>query len=169
VGFSQIGLPYEEPKRANGGSRWGLWRLSRLAINGLTAFSRLPLIIWGAIGAVIASLSLAYGIWRILRYLTHGVDVPGFESIIVAVLFLGGIQLLSLGIIGGYIGAIFEEVKRRPLYIIRQEYGFEEHRAGADRALPTAIETDRRAGARVASSSDPYEPRHQRGEQKDAG
>ena len=169
VGFSQIGLPYEEPKRENGGSRWGLWRLSRLAINGLTAFSRLPLIIWGGIGAVIAGVSLAYGIWRILRYLTHGVDVPGFESIIVAVLFLGGIQLLSLGIIGGYIGAIFEEVKRRPLYIIRQEYGFEEHRAGADRALPTAIETDRRAGARVASSSDPYEPRHQRGEQKDAG
>jgi hypothetical protein len=123
VGFRQIGLPYEEATRENGRSRWDLWRLSALAIDGITAFSKLPLKIWGVLGAVIAGISLIYGLSRIIRYFIYGVDVPGFESIIVAVLFLGGIQLLSLGVLSSYIGRIFDEVKRRPLYIVRRTYG----------------------------------------------
>jgi polyisoprenyl-phosphate glycosyltransferase len=125
VGFRQIGLPYKEAIRENGNSRWGFWRLSALAIDGITAFSNLPLRIWGALGATIASISLAYGLFRVIRYFTHGADVPGFESIIVAVVFLGGIQLLCLGVLGGYISRIFDEVKRRPLYIVRQTYGID--------------------------------------------
>jgi hypothetical protein len=90
-----------------------------------TAFCNLPLRIWGALGATIASISLLYGLYRIIRYFIHGVDVPGFESIIVAVAFLGGIQLLCLGVLGGYISHIFDEVKRRPLYIVRRTYGID--------------------------------------------
>ena len=126
VGFRQIGLPYEETNRNHGNSKWDLWQLTALAVDGITAFSNLPLRLWGMLGATIASISLIYGLARIVRYFIYGVDVPGFESIIVAVLFLGGVQLLSLGVLGGYIGRIFNEVKGRPLYIVRRTYGFDD-------------------------------------------
>jgi polyisoprenyl-phosphate glycosyltransferase len=100
-------------------------RAAALAVEGLSAFSNLPLRLWGVVGAVIAGLSLLYGLARIVRHFVHGIDVPGYESIIVAVLFLGGVQLLSMGILGGYIGRIFNEVKHRPLYVVREAYGVE--------------------------------------------
>ncbi len=126
VGFRQVGLSYEEGVRKEGRSRWGFWRLTALAIDGITAFSNLPLRLWGILGALIAGISLVYGVSRIIRTLIYGIDVPGFESLIVSVMFLGGIQLLSLGVLGGYIGRIFNEVKARPLYIVRRTYGLEE-------------------------------------------
>jgi polyisoprenyl-phosphate glycosyltransferase len=125
VGFRQIGLPYDEGTRQTGETKLGLWRLTALAIDGISAFSNLPLRLWGMLGAAIAGLSMIYGVMRIIRTMIHGVDVPGYESIIVAVLFLGGVQLLSLGVLGGYIGRIFNEVKGRPLYIVRRTYGLE--------------------------------------------
>jgi len=125
VGFRQMGLPYEEGGRLAGASRWSLWRLSALAVDGISAFSNLPLRLWGLLGAAIDGISMIYALSRIIRYFVYGVDVPGFESIIVAVLFLGGIQLLSLGVLGSYIGRIFNEVKGRPLYIVRRTYGME--------------------------------------------
>jgi glycosyltransferase involved in cell wall biosynthesis len=126
VGFRQVGLSYDEGVRKDGGSRWGFWRLTALAIDGITAFSNLPLRMWGVLGAIIAGVSLVYGISRIIRTFIYGIDVPGFESLIVSVMFLGGIQLLSLGVLGGYIGRIFNEVKARPLYIVRRTYGLEQ-------------------------------------------
>jgi glycosyltransferase involved in cell wall biosynthesis len=126
VGFRQIGLSYDEGVRKDGRSRWGFWRLTALAIDGITAFSNLPLRMWGVLGAIIAGVSLVYGISRIIRTFIYGIDVPGFESLIVSVMFLGGIQLLSLGVLGGYIGRIFNEVKARPLYIVRRTYGLEQ-------------------------------------------
>jgi glycosyltransferase involved in cell wall biosynthesis len=126
VGFRQTGLTYEEGVRKEGRSRWGFWRLTALAIDGITAFSNLPLRLWGILGAFIAGISLIYGISRIIRTFIYGIDVPGFESLIVSVMFLGGIQLLSLGVLGGYIGRIFNEVKARPLYIVRRTYGLDE-------------------------------------------
>ena len=89
-------------------------------------FFNLPLQLWSLLGAVIAGISLIYGASRILRTFLYGVDVPGYESLIVAILFLGGVQLLSLGVLGGYIGRIFNEVKARPLYIVRHTYGLDE-------------------------------------------
>jgi polyisoprenyl-phosphate glycosyltransferase len=83
------------------------------------------------LGAAIAGVSLIYGLSRIVRYFIYGVDVPGYESIIVAVLFLGGVQLLSLGVLGGYIGRIFNEVKGRPLYIVRRTYGLDDRSTSA--------------------------------------
>ena len=126
VGFRQAGLAYDEGVRKEGRSRWGFWRLTALAIDGISAFSNLPLRLWGVLVAVIAGVSLVYGISRIIRTLIYGIDVPGFESLIVSVMFLGGIQLLSLGVLGGYIGRIFNEVKARPLYIVRRRYGWDE-------------------------------------------
>jgi polyisoprenyl-phosphate glycosyltransferase len=126
VGFRQVGLAYDEGLRTGGKSRWGFWRLTALAIDGISAFSNLPLRLWGILGACIAGVSLIYGVSRIVRTLIYGVDVPGFESLIVAVVFLGGVQLLSLGVLGGYIGRIFNEVKARPLYIVRRKYGLDD-------------------------------------------
>ena len=126
VGFRQVGLTYQEEARATGKSKRDPWRLIAFALDGISAFSNLPLQLWSLLGAVIAGISLIYGASRILRTFLYGVDVPGYESLIVAILFLGGVQLLSLGVLGGYIGRIFNEVKARPLYIVRQTYGLDE-------------------------------------------
>jgi len=126
VGFRQVGLTYQEEARATGKSKRDPWRLIAFALDGISAFSNLPLQLWSLLGAIIAGISLIYGASRILRTFLYGVDVPGYESLIVAILFLGGVQLLSLGVLGGYIGRIFNEVKARPLYIVRQTYGLDE-------------------------------------------
>ncbi|HWA43540.1 MAG TPA: glycosyltransferase family 2 protein [Hypericibacter adhaerens] len=126
VGFRQTGLKYREDARMEGRSRWCLSRLLSFAMDGLSAFSTLPLRIWSWIGAAVAGLSLLYGAWRVIRAIFWGIDVPGFETIVVSITFLGGMQLLSLGVLGSYIGRIFEEVKARPLYIVRRSYGLSE-------------------------------------------
>jgi glycosyltransferase involved in cell wall biosynthesis len=126
IGFRQVGIPYREAKRTEGSSRWSLLRLLRLAADGITAFSNAPLKIWGLVGALVAGFTFVYAVIRVLRAMIYGIDVPGYESIFVAILFLGGMQLLTLGIMGSYIGRIFDEVKGRPLYIVRRAYGFEE-------------------------------------------
>jgi polyisoprenyl-phosphate glycosyltransferase len=124
VGFRQTGVPYSVEPRRQGASGWSPRRLFHFAVDGLTSFSNFPLIAWGYVGAVIASISLVTGAWFVLRTLVYGVDVPGYASLMVAVLFFGGVQLLTLGIIGSYIGRIFQEVKRRPLYLVRETHGF---------------------------------------------
>jgi glycosyltransferase involved in cell wall biosynthesis len=131
VGFRQTGLLYREDARMQGKSSWRLSRLLAFAMDAFTAFSTLPLRIWSWIGAVVAGLSLLYGAWRVVRAIFWGIDVPGFETIVVSITFLGGMQLLSLGVLGSYIGRIFEEVKARPLYIVRRCYGLSD-------ALPEA-------------------------------
>jgi glycosyltransferase involved in cell wall biosynthesis len=125
VGFRQIGLAYDRGERPEGGTRGRFWRLAGRALDGITAFSDLPLRISSVLGALIAGVSMLYGVSRVLRAAFYGIDVPGYESIIVAILFLGGVQLLSLGILGSYIGRIFKEVKGRPLYVVRRTYGLE--------------------------------------------
>jgi polyisoprenyl-phosphate glycosyltransferase len=124
VGFRQTGITYKVEPRREGSSAWNARRLFHFAVDGLTAFSNFPLIAWGYVGAVVAGASFGIGAYFLVRTILFGVDVPGYASLIVAVLFLGGVQLLTLGIIGSYIGRIFEEVKRRPLYLIRETHGF---------------------------------------------
>jgi glycosyltransferase involved in cell wall biosynthesis len=96
-----------------------------LALEGITSFSTFPLRVWTYIGFVLAFLSLIYAAYTVAQTLIYGVITPGFASIMVAILFIGGIQLISLGVIGEYIGRIFSEVKGRPLYLVRDLYGFE--------------------------------------------
>jgi hypothetical protein len=122
VGFTQTEIVYHQGERAAGTSKFSSLKLLRFAFDGLTSFSNFPLRVWGVIGAVISSLAFVYILVRIVRTLVWGVDVPGYESILVSVLFLGGMQLLTLGIIGDYLGRVFDEVKGRPLFIIRRLY-----------------------------------------------
>ena len=102
---------------------WPLWNL---ALDGITASSTVPLRVWTYVGATIAMLSFAYAFVVILRTLMFGVDVPGYASLMVVVLFLGGLQLLSLGVMGEYIGRIATEVRGRPLYVVASTVGFDE-------------------------------------------
>lgn len=125
VGFRQIGLPCKFAARETGTSKWGFLKLIRFAFAGLTSFSNFPLRVWGGIGAMISGLAFLYIVVRLLRTLVYGIDVPGYESIIVAILFLGGMQLLTLGILGDYLGRVFDEAKGRPLYVVRERLGFD--------------------------------------------
>ncbi|HYB10607.1 MAG TPA: glycosyltransferase family 2 protein [Alphaproteobacteria bacterium] len=129
VGFRQTGVTFNPVEREKGNTKWGFFKLLRFAFDGLTAFSNFPLKVWGLIGAAISLLAFVYIVIRLLRTAIYGIDVPGYESIIVTILFLGGMQLLTLGIIGDYIGRVFNEVKGRPLYIVRAAYGFERDEA----------------------------------------
>jgi glycosyltransferase involved in cell wall biosynthesis len=124
VGFRQTGVSYDVEPRREGASGWSIRKLFHFAVDGLTSFSNFPLIAWGYVGAAIAGASLVAGGYFMLRTLIYGVDVPGYASLIVAVLFFGGVQLITLGIIGSYVGRIFQEVKRRPLYLVRETHGF---------------------------------------------
>lgn len=125
VGFRQANITYIQGERSGGDTKWGFLNLLKLSIDGLTAFSTFPLRVWSVVGATISGLAFLYIVIRLLRTLLYGVDVPGYESIIVTVLFLGGMQLLTLGIIGDYLGRVFEEVKGRPLFIVRSAHGFD--------------------------------------------
>jgi polyisoprenyl-phosphate glycosyltransferase len=124
VGFHQTGILYHQRERATGTSKFNFLRLLRFAFDGLTAFSNFPLRVWSVIGAAISGLAFVYIVIRIIRTLLFGVDVPGYESILASVLFLGGMQLLTLGILGDYLGRVFDEVKGRPLFIVREVYGW---------------------------------------------
>ncbi len=120
VGYRHAEVIYHQGERAAGTSKFNSIKLLRFAFDGLTSFSNFPLRVWGVIGAVISTLAFFYIVVRIIRTLIWGIDVPGYESILVSVLFLGGMQLLTLGIIGDYLGRVFDEVKGRPLFIVRR-------------------------------------------------
>jgi glycosyltransferase involved in cell wall biosynthesis len=117
-GFKSVGIPFERPERAAGQTTWSFWKLWNFAIDGITSFSTVPLRLWVYIGSVLAFLSMLYALFIIIKVLTTGVDVPGYASLMVAVTFLGGVQLVSLGVIGEYLGRLYEEVKERPIYVI---------------------------------------------------
>lgn len=125
VGFKNIAVPFEVQERAAGNSSWRFSRLTELAITGITSFSDIPLRVWGFIGFIVSLISLIYAIYFLTITLIYGADLPGFPSIIVAVMFLGGVQLLSIGILGEYIARIFTEVKQRPKYILDVKQGFD--------------------------------------------
>jgi len=125
VGFRQTGIAYQREARHAGHSKWSWWRLWNFALDGITSFSTLPLRFWTYLGLAISALSFVYLTFLVVRTLISGVDVPGYASLMVVVLFLGGLQMLTLGIIGEYLGRLFHEVKGRPLYIVRRRYGFD--------------------------------------------
>jgi len=130
VGFRTSTVDYDVEDRAAGRSRYGLVKLWRLAIDGIVSFSALPLRVSSFLGALFALVAIAYGAWLVVRTMAHGVDVPGYASLMVVVLFLGGVQLLSLGVIGEYLGRVYDEVKARPLYVVRARVGFPDRPAG---------------------------------------
>lgn len=125
VGFRQTAVLYDRQPRHLGVTKWNYWRLWNFAIDGITSFSSFPLKIWSYLGVFIALLSIVYGVIRIIRHFIIGIDVPGYDSLMVAILFLGGVQLISLGVIGEYMARVYIEVKGRPLYLVRDLDGFE--------------------------------------------
>jgi len=125
AGFKQTSVLFDREPRLNGTTTWNYWRLWNFAIDGITSFSFLPLKVWSYIGLVISFLAFLYATFLVIRTLIFGVDLPGYASLMVTVLFLGGIQLITLGIIGEYLGRVYEEVKGRPLYLVRDSYGFD--------------------------------------------
>lgn len=126
VGFKKMAVPFEVKDRAGGTSSWRLTKLTELAITGITSFSDIPLRVWSFIGFLISSISFFYALYIIADTLINGTDLPGFPTLVVAIMFFGGIQLLSIGILGEYIARIFTEVKQRPRYLIQIKKGFDE-------------------------------------------
>ncbi|HUI22699.1 MAG TPA: glycosyltransferase family 2 protein [Methylocella sp.] len=127
IGFKSVSVPFEVEARFHGVSKFSYRKLTSLALDGLMSFSTLPLKVWSYIGLATSMLALALASFYLVRTLLFGVDVPGYASLIVSITFFAGIQLLSLGIIGEYIGRIFAEVKRRPLYLVEERIGFPSH------------------------------------------
>ncbi|MCE4554084.1 glycosyltransferase family 2 protein [Roseateles cellulosilyticus] len=123
VGFRTEFLPYEPLPRTSGRSHFSSRGLLRLAFTGVTAFSNLPLRIWSALGGAIAVVALAYGLWIVVEHLLYGHPLPGWPTLVVGLMFFSGVQLLSIGIIGEYVGRIFDEVKQRPVYLVAQDTG----------------------------------------------
>jgi polyisoprenyl-phosphate glycosyltransferase len=124
VGFKTVSIDYKRPSRHQGQSKFSGWKLWNFAIEGITSFSSAPLRIWSYIGTLGALLALIYGGVIVFKTLYYGVDVPGYASLLVAVLFFGSLQLMGIGMLGEYLGRVYLESKNRPIYIIRKKYGF---------------------------------------------
>jgi glycosyltransferase involved in cell wall biosynthesis len=124
VGYRQTAIFFDRPERKIGKTSWNYWRLWNFALGGIVSFSLVPLQIWIYIGFSIAFSAFTYASFLVVRTIVSGIDVPGYASLMVAILFLGGVQLITLGVMGEYIGRIYEEVKGRPLYLVRDRYGF---------------------------------------------
>lgn len=123
VGFNSTALDYEPLPRADGLTKFGLGGSFSLALTGMVAFSTAPLRLLSWLGLLLAVSALGYGAWEVLAHFIWGISVPGYATLVVGTMFLNGIQLLGLGILAEYVGRIYDEVKRRPSYIVAQRSG----------------------------------------------
>lgn len=124
VGFRQVAVPFETAPRHAGTTSFSTWKLFRFALDGIVSFSTLPLRIWSWLGLAVAAIAVIYGAVILLKTMIFGIDLPGYASLMVATLFIGGVQLICLGVLGDYLGRIFTEVKGRPLYLVSESAGF---------------------------------------------
>jgi hypothetical protein len=123
IGFKQVGVPYDRPERYAGESKYSWSTLVRLGIDSIVSFSDLPLRVALAFGFLISLGSFVLGVLAIIAKLVNFFAVPGWASLVMVVTFLGGVQLIVVGVMGLYVGRIYEEVKARPLYIVRNAHG----------------------------------------------
>ncbi len=121
IGFRQIGLPYEPEERLHGETKWNFFGLLGLSLEGLTSFSVVPLRLSSLLGFVLAFIAFGLGLMILGEVFFYGTAVPGYPSLLVGVMFIGGVQLLMIGIVGEYIGKILSELKGRPVYIIAED------------------------------------------------
>ena len=151
VGFRTTGVPYARPARAAGVSKFNYWKLWNFALDGFVSFSTAPLRVWSYLGGAVAALSFIYASFIVLRTAITGIDVPGYASLLTFVLFLGGVQIASVGVLGEYISRLFVEVKQRPLYVVDEIVAFEPHSLVApEEMIAPAQATDE--GPRTASA-----------------
>lgn len=120
VGFKNTTIEYDRSIRVSGTTKWDKWKLWNFAIDGITSFSTLPLRIWSYLGFLLALIAFFYGSLIVLRTLINGVDLPGYASLFTAILFIGGVQLIGIGVLGEYLGRIYQETKQRPIYVVRK-------------------------------------------------
>lgn len=122
VGFRTTHVEYERPERVTGKSKFNGWRLWNFALEGITSFSTEPLRVWTYLGALVSLVSFAFAMFIVVRTLIYGIDLPGYASLMVAVTFLGGLQLIGIGVLGEYLGRTYIEAKRRPVFLVRRIY-----------------------------------------------
>ena len=122
VGFKTTVVEYKRDKRQAGSTSFNAWKLWNLALEGITSFSTVPLRVWLYLGTLISTFAFFYGSFIVIKTVIFGVDSPGYASIMTAILFLGGVQLIGIGVLGEYIGRMYMESKRRPTYIVEDEY-----------------------------------------------
>lgn len=122
VGFRTVTIPYVHANRGAGVSNFNFWKLWNLALEGITSFSTAPLKIWTYIGLGVSALAFLYAVVIIVKTLVLGVDTPGYASLMAGIMFVGGVQLIGIGVLGEYVGRIYHEVKRRPVYLVREEH-----------------------------------------------
>ncbi len=122
IGFPVKEIPYHRDSRNAGKTKWNYWRLLNLAVEGITSFSIAPLKIASFAGMLTAISAFAYGMFVVVKTLIFGDPVPGYPSLVVIILFLSGVQLLAIGVVGEYLGRMFIETKQRPLYLVKQHY-----------------------------------------------
>jgi glycosyltransferase involved in cell wall biosynthesis len=125
AGFRQASVEYDRAERETGTTKFNYWKLWTLALDGITSASTVPLRIWSYIGAIVALFAMGYAGLIAVQTIIFGNSVPGYASIMTSVLFLGGVQLISLGVLGEYVGRILTETKQRPLYVVRDTVGIE--------------------------------------------
>ena len=125
AGFRQAAVEYDRAERETGKTKYNYWKLWTLALDGITSASTVPLRIWSYVGALVALFAIGFASVLAVQTMIFGNPVPGYASIMVSVLFLGGIQLISLGVLGEYVGRILTETKQRPLYVVRDTVGIE--------------------------------------------
>lgn len=122
VGFKIAYVEYSRPRRVAGKTKFNFWKLWNLALEGITSFSTLPLRIFMYFGFIVSIFSVLFAIFILVRVIIYGIDVPGYASLIIAITFIGGLQLLGIGVLGEYLGRTYIESKHRPLYIVRHIY-----------------------------------------------
>jgi glycosyltransferase involved in cell wall biosynthesis len=141
MGFRSVGVPFTVPPRVGGGaSRWRPRQLLHFALDGLASFSTIPLRVWSYLGLLISLFAFCYAMVILVKTLIYGVDVPGFPTLIISVMFFAGVQLISLGVMGEYLGRMYEEVKGRPLFLVAEELGIERPAGGSDGAAKTGAQ-----------------------------
>ncbi|MEM9284247.1 MAG: glycosyltransferase family 2 protein [Pseudomonadota bacterium] len=125
LGYRQAQVEYTRPERVSGTTKWSFWKLWNLALEGIVSFSTLPLRIWTYFGFGVAIVGALYALIVILRTVFLGVDVPGYASLMVVLLFFSGLNMVGLGVLGEYVGRVFLETKERPVYLVREAIGFD--------------------------------------------
>jgi glycosyltransferase involved in cell wall biosynthesis len=120
IGFKQVRVDYEPAARAHGTTSWNVWTLIGLSIEGLTTFSVAPLRVASMLGLLLAATALLFGAWILLQTILYGQDVPGYPSLVIGLMVLGGVQLLMIGVLGEYVGKLLSEIKARPVYFVAE-------------------------------------------------
>lgn len=123
VGFEPVFVDYERGPRTVGQSKFKGWKLWNFAVEGITSFSTVPMRVWTYLGLATTVMTAVYSLFILTKALVYGIDVPGYASLILVMLFFGSLQLISVGLLGEYIGRIYLESKQRPIYVLRQEWG----------------------------------------------